>query len=187
MLSADQVTLVLYGSASGNIPPFLLVRLAGKNVKGDLDVFVHIHYYARGVFEELYAETAELVEKGQLKIAVHKVYPIEDVQQAHLDLEGRKTTGKLLLKSPISAPLSPCLFLNQICKYNKAMNYSYSLLLRALLWCNMAVKACQKGIKMRSMNVTTTSVRLPTRDRRKQRHQNLISLPYKKNRWHKNK
>ncbi|KAF9088031.1 NADPH:quinone reductase [Mortierella sp. GBA35] len=90
-------TLVLYGSASGNIPPFLLVRLAGKNVKVTW-TSLYTYITTREEFEELYAETAELVEKEQLKIAVHKVYPIEDVQQAHLDLEGRKTTGKLLLK-----------------------------------------------------------------------------------------
>ncbi|KAF9126305.1 hypothetical protein BGX30_015295 [Mortierella sp. GBA39] len=34
----------------------------------------------------------------QLKVAIYKVYPVEDVQLAHLDLEGRKTTGKILLK-----------------------------------------------------------------------------------------
>jgi NADPH2:quinone reductase len=34
---------------------------------------------------------------GKLKLRIYKKYPLEDVRQAHLDLEGRKTTGKLLL------------------------------------------------------------------------------------------
>jgi NADPH2:quinone reductase len=33
----------------------------------------------------------------KLKLRIHKKYPLEDVRQAHYDLEGRKTTGKLLL------------------------------------------------------------------------------------------
>ncbi|KAG0003352.1 NADPH:quinone reductase [Entomortierella chlamydospora] len=43
-------------------------------------------------------ELLQLVADGKLKFAIHKVYPIQDVKQAHDDLEGRKTTGKLLLK-----------------------------------------------------------------------------------------
>jgi NADPH:quinone reductase len=35
---------------------------------------------------------------GKLKLHIQKVYPLADAAQAHRDLEGRKTTGKLLLK-----------------------------------------------------------------------------------------
>ncbi|KAG9070504.1 NADPH:quinone reductase [Linnemannia hyalina] len=74
---------LVFNSASGEIPPppppLNLVCLAGKNVK-------------------LTWDTVEYLQKGQLEVAVHKVCPVEDVQQAHLDLEGRKTTSKLLLK-----------------------------------------------------------------------------------------
>jgi NADPH2:quinone reductase len=48
---------------------------------------------------EFYANSAlSLVKDGKLKIKVHKIYPLEDVRRAHEDLEGRKTTGKLLLR-----------------------------------------------------------------------------------------
>jgi len=37
------------------------------------------------------------VTEGKLKIHIHKVYKLADTGEAHRDLEGRKTTGKLLL------------------------------------------------------------------------------------------
>jgi NADPH2:quinone reductase len=33
-----------------------------------------------------------------LRVNVYKSYPLADAAEAHRDLEGRKTTGKLLLK-----------------------------------------------------------------------------------------
>jgi NADPH2:quinone reductase len=90
-------TLVLFGSASGVIPPTSFMVLAGKNVKVTWVTFFNF-ITTREEFEAIYGEAMGYLERGQLKVAIHKVYPIEDVQQAHLDLEGRKTTGKLLLK-----------------------------------------------------------------------------------------
>ncbi|KAF9120881.1 NADPH:quinone reductase, partial [Mortierella sp. GBA39] len=49
---------------------------------------------SREGFDELYGELA----KGQLKIDIHKVCSFDEVQQAHLDLQGRKSAGKLLIK-----------------------------------------------------------------------------------------
>jgi NADPH2:quinone reductase len=37
------------------------------------------------------------IGQGKLKLHIHKVYPLADAAQAHRDLEGRHTTGKLLL------------------------------------------------------------------------------------------
>ena len=51
--------------------------------------------------EERDAYTKELFDlllADKIKIKIHNVYPLKDVAQAHSDLEGRKTTGKLLLK-----------------------------------------------------------------------------------------
>jgi NADPH:quinone reductase len=48
---------------------------------------------------EYYANLAlNSVKDGKLKIKVHKVYDLKDAAKAHDDLEGRGTTGKLLLK-----------------------------------------------------------------------------------------
>jgi NADPH2:quinone reductase len=38
-----------------------------------------------------------LISAGKLTLRIEHIYPLRDAQQAHRDLEGRKTTGKLLL------------------------------------------------------------------------------------------
>jgi NADPH2:quinone reductase len=38
-----------------------------------------------------------MISKGKLKLRIEYIYPLRDAQQAHRDLEARKTTGKLLL------------------------------------------------------------------------------------------
>jgi NADPH2:quinone reductase len=38
-----------------------------------------------------------MIRQGNLKLRIEHVYPLEQAIQAHRDLEGRKTTGKLLL------------------------------------------------------------------------------------------
>ena len=51
--------------------------------------------------EELdyYANMAmSLVKDGKLNIKIHKTYKLEEAAKAQDDLEGRGTTGKLLLK-----------------------------------------------------------------------------------------
>ena len=50
--------------------------------------------------EELEARASELfdmVAKKKLKLRIEHIYPLAEAQQAHRDLEGRKTTGKLVL------------------------------------------------------------------------------------------
>jgi NADPH2:quinone reductase len=38
-----------------------------------------------------------MIAEGKLKLRLEHVYPLSEAEQAHRDLEGRKTTGKLLL------------------------------------------------------------------------------------------
>ena len=48
---------------------------------------------------EYYAnDLLDLIKNGKLNIRIHKIYDLKDAATAHKDLEGRKTTGKLLLK-----------------------------------------------------------------------------------------
>ena len=50
--------------------------------------------------EELVARSGAvfgMIAAGKLKLRIEYTYPLADVQRAHRDLEGRKTTGKLLL------------------------------------------------------------------------------------------
>ena len=38
-----------------------------------------------------------MIAAGKLKLRIEHTYPLQEVQQAHRELESRKTTGKLLL------------------------------------------------------------------------------------------
>lgn len=89
--------MVLFGGASGAVPPFDLLRLTHKG-----SLFVTrpslAHYIAtRKELEQRSGDVLRMITAGELKIQIHNTYPLAEVQQAHRDLEGRKTTGKLLL------------------------------------------------------------------------------------------
>lgn len=89
--------LVLFGGAGGAVPPFDLLELTKH---GSLFVTRPSlqHYVAgRKELEQRSNDVLQMVVRGDLKLRIHKKYPLEDVRQAHRDLEGRKTTGKLLL------------------------------------------------------------------------------------------
>jgi NADPH2:quinone reductase len=89
--------MVLFGGASGAVPPFDLLELT-KN--GSLFVTRPSlqHYVAsRAELEQRSDGVLQMIAGGKLKLRIHKRYPLEEAQQAHRDLEGRKTTGKLLL------------------------------------------------------------------------------------------
>jgi NADPH:quinone reductase len=90
--------LVLFGGASGAVPPFDLIRLS---TMGSL-------YVTRPTLKDYIATRADLearandvfgwVADGSLKLRIEHSYALKDAAQAHRDLESRKTTGKLLLR-----------------------------------------------------------------------------------------
>jgi NADPH:quinone reductase len=89
--------MVLFGGASGAVPPFDLIKLSQKG-----SLFVTrpslIHYIAsREELEQRAGAVLGMVAAGKLKLRIGHTYKLENAQQAHRDLEGRKTTGKLLL------------------------------------------------------------------------------------------
>jgi len=89
--------MVLFGGASGAVPPFDLVQLS---TKGSLFVTRPTLAHYTATTEELRARAKavfEMIAAGTLKLRVEHTYNLADAQQAHRDLEGRKTTGKLLL------------------------------------------------------------------------------------------
>ena len=95
--------LVLFGGASGAVPPFDLIKLSQK---GSLFITrpTLAHYTAtREELEWRANDVLHMIARGDLKLRIHKTYPLADAAQAHRDLEGRKTTGKLLLKPQINA------------------------------------------------------------------------------------
>lgn len=89
--------VVFFGNASGPVPPFPIAKLTAKNIsvmRPSLNNFTT----TREEFEHYANELFRIVKSGELKIRIHDTYKLEDAQQAHKDLEARKTTGKLLLK-----------------------------------------------------------------------------------------
>ena len=89
--------LVLFGQSSGPVPPFELGRL---NALGSLFVTrPSLAHYTQGRAElELRAgEVYRAIEKGALKIRIGAEFPLAEAAAAHRALEGRETTGKVLL------------------------------------------------------------------------------------------
>jgi NADPH:quinone reductase len=89
--------LALYGAASGPVPPFDLGRLFQM---GSLYITRPNNLDYVRTREELTSNVYALFkmyQEGQLKVQVNPPYALADVAKAHMDLESRKSTGKLLL------------------------------------------------------------------------------------------
>ncbi len=88
---------VLYGAASGPVPPVDPQRL---NAGGSL-------YLARPSLVHFTRTRAELLDRcadilgaaaaGELDVRIAHRYPLAEASRAHTELQGRRTTGKLLL------------------------------------------------------------------------------------------
>lgn len=89
--------MVLYGGSSGQVPPFDLQRL---NSGGSLFITrPTLAHYTESREELLERGTSVLgdVAAGRLRIEIGGRYPLEEAGAAYEALEGRRTTGKLLL------------------------------------------------------------------------------------------
>jgi NADPH:quinone reductase len=89
--------MVLFGGSSGAVPPFDLMALAQK---GSLYITRPTLTNYIATRDELVARCSavfSLITAGKLKVRIEHTYPLAEAQRAHRDLEGRKTTGKLLL------------------------------------------------------------------------------------------
>jgi len=90
--------MVLFGQASGPVPPFELGTLAAK---GSLFITRPTLFSYTAKREDLVTtaqELFEVVSNGVVKIAVNQTYPLAEAAQAQRDLEARKTTGSTVLK-----------------------------------------------------------------------------------------
>lgn len=92
-------TIVSFGNASGPVPPVTIGRLSAKNIKlMRPQLFPYItepeefQHYTKILFK--------LIDDGDLKIDIHKIYPLKDYRFATEEMEARKTSGKLLLQIP---------------------------------------------------------------------------------------
>lgn len=89
--------LVLFGAASGPVPPFDPMRLEDG---GSLFLTRPSLRHYTASREELAARAGEVfgwIANGRLAVHVGGRYSLDEARQAHEDLEGRRTSGKLLL------------------------------------------------------------------------------------------
>ena len=90
-------TMVLFGGASGQVPPFDIQRL---NKLGSLRLTRPKVYDFVTDHDELLARAADVfgwIADGRLEVRIGGRYPLAQAAQAQQDLAARKTTGKLVL------------------------------------------------------------------------------------------
>ena len=89
--------MVLYGQSSGPVPPFDVNQLSAK---GSLFLTRPTLGHYTGTREELLERASDVltqISAGTLKLRISATFPLAEAAEAHRQLEGRKTTGKVLL------------------------------------------------------------------------------------------
>ncbi|KAI9484697.1 hypothetical protein BDB00DRAFT_878538 [Zychaea mexicana] len=90
-------SVISFGNASGVVPPISIATLAQKNLKIMRPTLFN-YMTSREESQKWWGEVFELLAKGVIKTHIYKIYDLADAKQSHIDIESRKTTGKLLLK-----------------------------------------------------------------------------------------
>ena len=89
--------MVLYGASSGPVAPLDPQVL---NAKGSLFLTRPSLFHYTATREELVKRAGDVlgwIQKGELKLRIGATFPLAEAAKAHQDLEGRRTTGKVLL------------------------------------------------------------------------------------------
>ena len=89
--------MALFGGSSGAVPPFDPITLSQKGSLFLTRPTLNHYIATRGELDARADAIFEMIADKKLKLRIEHVYPLQEAQQAHRDLEGRKTTGKLLL------------------------------------------------------------------------------------------
>ncbi|KAK4186424.1 hypothetical protein QBC35DRAFT_501330 [Podospora australis] len=89
--------VIVFGNASGAAGPVDLFKLMAKNIK-IMRPSMPNYITTEEERKEFTTELFDLLLTGKVHTHIHKVYDLKGVAEAHTDLEGRKTTGKLLLR-----------------------------------------------------------------------------------------
>ena len=89
--------LASFGNASGPVPPFAPGILGAKGSLYLTRSTLFTHIATREATQAMADDLFSVVSSGQVKIRIDQRYPLEQVAQAHRDLESRKTTGCTVL------------------------------------------------------------------------------------------
>ena len=86
-----------FGNASGVVPPFAPGILGAKGSIYVTRQTLFTHIATRESTQAMADDLFDVVTSGKVTIRIDQRYRLEDVQQAHRDLEARKTTGCTIL------------------------------------------------------------------------------------------
>jgi len=94
---APRGMLVTYGASSGPIEPLDLSILGGKGSLRVCRPTIATYVKDRKLLEPMANDLFQMVISGQIKLQINHKYSLKDAAQAHIDLEGRNTTGSSIL------------------------------------------------------------------------------------------
>lgn len=89
--------LALYGGSSGAVPPFDLIRLSTMGSLYVTRPTLKDYVQTRAELEHRANDVLRWVAEGKLNVRIGHKYSLAEAQQAHIDLQARKTTGKVLI------------------------------------------------------------------------------------------
>jgi NADPH:quinone reductase len=89
--------MALFGGSSGAVAPFDPITLTQKGSLFLTRPSLGNYIATRDELVTRAAAVFGMIAAGKLKLRIEHTYPLADAQRAHRELEGRKTTGKLLL------------------------------------------------------------------------------------------
>ena len=89
--------MVLFGGSSGAVAPFDPLQLTARGSLFMTRPSLTNYIASREELESRATAVFGMIAAKKLKLRIEHTYPLAQAQQAHRDLEGRKTTGKLLL------------------------------------------------------------------------------------------
>jgi NADPH:quinone reductase len=89
--------LAVFGNGSGPVDAFNINLLAGKGSLYVTRPTLMTYTAKREDLVDSANALFDVVKSGKVKITINQTYPLADAKQAHIDLEGRKTTGSTLL------------------------------------------------------------------------------------------
>lgn len=90
-------SVINYGNASGNVPPFNLLLLAQNGCLALHRPGFGFHANTPETRTQACNELWDLIRDGHLKIEVTHTYPLKNAAQAHADVEARKSSGSVVL------------------------------------------------------------------------------------------
>jgi NADPH2:quinone reductase len=89
--------MINYGSASGRPEPLDVATLASSGSLYIQRPVLGTYTRTPELLRERAGQVLELMGSGKLKVRIGKRYPLSQARRAHEDLEGRRTSGKLVL------------------------------------------------------------------------------------------